>query len=305
MVRDGLNLNTPKKLNFCPVIVFIEDLYHLTIEERHNVIEQANKVIGEFHFDLFLVSLAQYAGNTGSIDKLICQASEVLPISENDEHELFRNVQPNTSVTNKKELISILKRNLLIEVAKHLDCKFIFTNEISQDIAINLLTNVSLACGNRIPIEAGFCDDIDSQVKILRPLYLFDSKEIEFYTKYNNINYTHSRNEETNPYSSIQTLLEKFVVDLQANFPATINTILKIGDKLDIVKGDISCQLCKIPICEQSSQLTSEESTRFSSLVSTSKIDLADPDLSNKFAPINGKAYCFSCDELSKCLLKR
>ncbi|VEN58001.1 unnamed protein product [Callosobruchus maculatus] len=152
MVRNGLNLSTPKKLNFIPVVVFVEDQYHLPLKERHNVIEQAKEVITALNFDLILVSLAQYATNSGSIDKLIY--SEGLTISESDKDELFKNVQTDTSDTNKTELISIIKRNLLIEVAKHLDCKYVFTSEISMDITTNLLKNVSLGRGSQIPLES-------------------------------------------------------------------------------------------------------------------------------------------------------
>nr|CAI5828937.1 unnamed protein product [Callosobruchus analis] len=155
MTRNGLNLNTPKKLNFIPVIVFVEDKYHLTLKERYNVIKQAKEVTTALNFHLFLVSLAQYATNSGSIDKLIY--SEGLAISETDKDELFKIVQTDTSDTNKIELISITRRNLLIEVAKHLDCKFIFTSEISMDITTNLLKNVSLGRGSQIPLESVMC----------------------------------------------------------------------------------------------------------------------------------------------------
>nr|CAH7720940.1 unnamed protein product [Callosobruchus chinensis] len=303
MVRNGLDLNTPKKLNFIPVIVFIEDQYHLTVKERHDMTEQIKEVITALNFDVFLVSLAQYATNIGSTDKLIYSGE--LPISESDKDELFKNLQTHTSDTNKTELMSIIKRNLLMEVAKHLDCKYIFTSEISMDITTNLLKNVSLGRGSQIPLESGFCDDRDNQVRVLRPLYLFDSKEIEYYNKYNNISYVHARNNEVNPYSSIHTLMKKFVMDLQNNFPSTVTTVLKTGDKIDRMNGEAICQLCKAPLCENSAQLTSEESTKFSSLISNSKLDFANLDFVDK--PLDQTAervFCLSCNELSKCLIK-
>ncbi|VEN58000.1 unnamed protein product [Callosobruchus maculatus] len=150
----------------------------------------------------------------------------------------------------------------------------------------------------------GFCDDRDTQVKILRPLYLFDSKEIEYYNKYNNITYVHARTDEVNTYSSIHTLMKKFVMDLQNNFPSTVTTVLKTGDKIERVKGKAICQLCKAPLCDNVPQLTSEESTKFSSLISNTKVDFTNLDFVDKpLDQTDERVFCLSCNELSKCLI--
>lgn len=52
-----------------------------------------------------------------------------------------------------------------------------------------------------------------------------------------------------NPYSSVQNLMEKFVSDLQINYPSTISTIVRTGDKLCIDKNfeqNETCPLCKV-----------------------------------------------------------
>lgn len=45
------------------------------------------------------------------------------------------------------------RRNLLIDVAKHLDCRCVFTPEISEDVAAQLLTNVALGRGFNLPLD--------------------------------------------------------------------------------------------------------------------------------------------------------
>lgn len=40
---------------------------------------------------------------------------------------------------------------MLLKVAKKLNCKFIFTPELSVDIASHLLTNIALGRGSQVP----------------------------------------------------------------------------------------------------------------------------------------------------------
>lgn len=52
-----------------------------------------------------------------------------------------------------------------------------------------------------------------------------------------------------NPYDSVHSLMKKFVVDLQINYPATIATILRTGDKLSLdqnIQINEKCKLCKV-----------------------------------------------------------
>lgn len=49
-----------------------------------------------------------------------------------------------------------------------------------------------------------------------------------------------------NPYGTVQDLMNKFVSDLQTNYPATITTVLKTGDKLGIVDNLRKCSFCKV-----------------------------------------------------------
>lgn len=45
------------------------------------------------------------------------------------------------------------RRQLLIDAAKELRCKYVFTPELSVDIASQLLTNVSLGRGLHLPLD--------------------------------------------------------------------------------------------------------------------------------------------------------
>lgn len=55
---------------------------------------------------------------------------------------------------NINDLYVFTSRNeLLIKAAKELECKFVFTAQLSIDIASQLLTNISLGRGLHIPFD--------------------------------------------------------------------------------------------------------------------------------------------------------
>jgi len=308
LLRTGLDLSTPKKLRFIPVIVFLEDQYHLCLEERCKMIAQVRKEVESQKFDMHFASFKDCVINDN-----ICISDNSLNLNENDKEQLNQVFPKGTNKTKKKEIMSILKRNTLISTAKQLSCKYIFTPELSIDIASNLLTNISLGRGSQVPVDTGFCDDRDDQVKILRPLRSFDIKEVGFYNILHSLEPVSIRQPDINQYSSVQDLMKKFVSDLQENYPATVTTIVKTGDKLalDQNKLSVKCKLCKCVILEKNEELNSEESTSFSKLVSN---QLPDHSMSGqeRYCQIESKfnntaqvfrEYCFSCYKISGYLL--
>ncbi|CAH1102564.1 unnamed protein product [Psylliodes chrysocephalus] len=302
-LRSGLDLMAHKRLRFQPLILFIDDQYHLNVDERKLLLEQVKKEVSSFDFELHCISFADYITDPKKLPELVTTNI----ISEDDKEKLDYVINKKASKTNKNDIKRLLRRQLLIDVAKYYKCKFVFTPEISVDIASDLLSNVSLGRGSHISIDTGFCDDRDTEVKILKPLRLFDMKELAFYNNHNNLEPLSVRQIEVNPYSSVQDLMTKFVTDLQVNYPATVTTILKTGDKLSLNKHiDVHCRLCKGPIPEIGDQLTSQQSTNFSHLVSNEFLDYGITrqerfqNISDKFdqnSDVND-SICYSCSSI-------
>lgn len=72
-------------------------------------------------------------------------------------------------------------------------------------------------------------------------------KELAFYNKFNNLEPLSIQQSKNNPYSSVQHLMFKFVKGLQVDFPDTITTILKTGDKIASNKSvELCCRLCQV-----------------------------------------------------------
>lgn len=83
----------------------------------------------------------------------------------------------------------------------------------------------------------------------MRPLRVFEEKELVFYNIYNNVETVHVSFPQENPFSSVQNLLKKFVNELQMNYPATIATVVRTGDKLTVqsnVQLNEKCKLCQV-----------------------------------------------------------
>ncbi|RZC34806.1 cytoplasmic tRNA 2-thiolation protein 2, partial [Asbolus verrucosus] len=282
-IRTGLDLETHKRLRFEPLILFIEDQLHLSLEARQELINNVEKEVGYFNFPKYFTSITQLI--TASPPENALQAkSELLKLGEDDKTILDRFLEHQTNETNKNDFLNIIVL-LWVEVAKNLKCKFIFTPEISSDIASQLLTDISTGRGPHVPLDTGFCDSRDDEVKILRPLRLFDAKELAFYNHLNNLEPVTVRARKDEPYRSIQNLMKRFVNDLQMNYPATVTTVLKTGDKLSVDKeSNEKCNFCNAPINEGNEELTSAESTQFSHWVSTQTPDytVASEDRYNK-----------------------
>lgn len=71
-------------------------------------------------------------------------------------------------------------------------------------------------------------------------------KELAFYNKFNNLEPLFIEQQVENTNVSVQGLMLNFLKDLQVDFPATISTILKIGDKIVTNEADTCCRLCKV-----------------------------------------------------------
>ncbi|CAG9856237.1 unnamed protein product [Phyllotreta striolata] len=303
-LRTGLDLSTPKKLRFHPIILFVYDQYQLNNKEGKELIENAKRIVSSFGFDCNFISFADYVSNPENVPNLL--NSESL-FAENDIEKLNLVIHKTSSRTNRNDIKSLLRKKLLIDVAKYWKCKFVFTPEISIDIASNLLSNISLGRGSHVSIDTGFCDDRDDEVRILKPLRQFDMKELALYNNFNRLESLSVRKSAVNPYSSVQDLMAKFVIELQKDFPATVTTIVKTGDKLSLDKNaEVKCKLCKGPVSVSDDLVTSQQSTNFSRFVSNELVDCNKSrqerfsTICNKFDQTNNEneLLCYSCTRI-------
>lgn len=76
------------------------------------------------------------------------------------------------------------------------------------------------------------------------------SEDIKIYNKIHNLSHSENKDVQDGQYASIQSLTEHFIKNLQDNFPATVSTVMKTGDKIENstteTKDDQQCAMCQV-----------------------------------------------------------
>eukprot|EP01129_Flabellula_baltica_P008083 TRINITY_DN3180_c0_g2_i3.p1 TRINITY_DN3180_c0_g2~~TRINITY_DN3180_c0_g2_i3.p1 ORF type:complete len:266 (+),score=57.14 TRINITY_DN3180_c0_g2_i3:166-963(+) len=145
-----------------------------------------------------------------------------------------------STLTSKEDILSSMKRNLLIAAANYLEIPKIATGETASDMAIKLISSTSKGRGINLRNELSYVEDLqdfgDINVQFIRPLKEFLAEEIAYYYYINKvktvslptINSTIKRAQ----YRSLNLLCEGFISKLQSEFPHTVHTIVRAGSKL-------------------------------------------------------------------------
>ncbi|KAH8039834.1 hypothetical protein HPB51_009090 [Rhipicephalus microplus] len=126
-------------------------------------------------------------------------------------------------------------RRLLLRLARDNGFAKVFTAETGTLLAATLLSTIALGRGAQLREEVGFLDDRDPEVLLLRPLREFSSKEVELFNEHCNVRFRPHTTPSTGcePRASVARLTAKFVNGLQENFPATVSTVWRTGDKIE------------------------------------------------------------------------
>ncbi|XP_049816213.1 cytoplasmic tRNA 2-thiolation protein 2-A isoform X1 [Schistocerca nitens] len=273
LVSVGLNEGNHKRLCFNPIILYVDEgcILGLSRDERKNISDAINRSLETYRLPTYMTSLEAFF-NTQELN--CCKVGTEMSLSvENEErlHKLFNQVK---SLTSKEELLKILRFKILRRAAKSLNCSKIFVADTATGLATTLLTNVSLGRGVHLPLDVGFCDDTDNNLLILRPMRDFMKKEIIFYNVFNKVSGVHIPSIVTKVSSnqSIQKLTEKFVMELQQDYPSTASVVFRTGEKLsmprDIKLSNETCSLCEAPLDDRNMKSSSLQATEFSRLAS-------------------------------------
>nr|CAD7597400.1 unnamed protein product [Timema genevievae] len=251
LVWMGLQETTHKRHVFNISVIYIDEgiIFGHSVKQRSTTYAAVMDQVHNFHFSFYATTLSRvFCDNTENT----CLLNPDLPLEEEDELDLkllalFKNV---TSLTSKEDLLLKLRNQLLVRVAKELKCSKVFVGESSTRLAVKILTNVALGRGAHLSLDVGFCDSRDGAIKVLRPMRDFTNKEVAFYNFFNKLEpvVISSLGTKADTQASIQKLTEKFVTDLQDNFPATVSTVFRTGEKLSGQSGISNgrCHLCQL-----------------------------------------------------------
>ncbi|XP_059613325.1 cytoplasmic tRNA 2-thiolation protein 2 [Phlebotomus argentipes] len=269
LVITSLRMDNHKRLNMDHCVVFLDDSF---LTKRK---ESINKVVQQFQEEFYYISLADDSNTPKKWE------AEV----EVSNDEAFLKMRMNfSSQTAWEDFLEQRRKNLIRKVAKKLNCSHVFLPDITIDLASSLLSNISLGRGSSVALDVGFIDDRDPEVTLLRPIRDLTMKEVENHIRVRQLKCLQAAASDSQ--GSIQSLTEKFVLNLQENFSATVSTVFRTGDKLAPKNfSDGNCVLCQSNLDWKGSRTLS--AVEFSSTVSTGE-EVAPRD----------EQYCFACQKI-------
>ncbi|KAM6118050.1 LOW QUALITY PROTEIN: cytoplasmic tRNA 2-thiolation protein 2 [Pterocles gutturalis] len=167
--------------------------------------------------------------------------------------ELLRLFEAVETTTAREELLQMLRTHLILQTARTRGYTKVMTGESCTRVAIKLLTNLALGRGAFLAIDTGFVDDRHGDVLVVRPMRDYTAKEIAFYNHYFDVPTVivppllTKRREKP----SIHRLTESFLLGLQEDFPSTVSTVYRTGEKLSPApaKASSESERCLLCLC--------------------------------------------------------
>lgn len=264
MLRFAFFQDTYKKLHFEPHVLYIDDsvLFNLTGEQRCNRLRRVEILLQHFGFKAYGKSITDSSFRLQSYDEYMKQA-----ISNEKIEEFKAKMGSILSHTSCDDYIGNIRTNIIRNIAAKLNANFAFTSEIESDLAKIFLTNVTLGRGGSVCQDIAFCDT-RGDVPIIRPIRNLDVVEVENYIKFNNIECLEMNEADTDSLfeKSLQNVTKSFVDELQTNFPSTISTIFRTGDKISGITVDKSKIIDEGNCCFCGSGMPAEKSETIQAL---------------------------------------
>uniref|UniRef100_A0A1B6KH68 Cytoplasmic tRNA 2-thiolation protein 2 n=1 Tax=Graphocephala atropunctata TaxID=36148 RepID=A0A1B6KH68_9HEMI len=292
LIQTGVQEISHKRLMFEPCVAYIDEgtALQLRSEESNRISESVDGILQTFSYPVYKVPLELAIESEEVVENFINGGSNLIETS--NLCALFESI---SDITSKMDLLCKLRYNLLIQVAKALGCNKMFTAETADDLAVRLMTNVSLGRGSQLPYDVGFSDERCPEVKVVRPLRDLSKKELTFYNVFHRLKSAHipSLSTMADTHSSIQKLTESFLCELQDGFPSTLSTVFRVADKLTTTSGERSvCPLCKTPLDADDVASSSLRATQFSRLVSSSGPSKLAEETSTQDSSSNSETRC-------------
>ncbi|XP_030437480.1 cytoplasmic tRNA 2-thiolation protein 2 isoform X1 [Gopherus evgoodei] len=207
------------------------------------------------------------------------------------------------TLTAKEELLQTLRNHLILHTARTQGYSKVMMGESCTRLAVKLLTNLSLGRGASLAMDTGFSDDRHGDVVVVRPMREYSAKEIAFYNHLFGVPtvFTPALDTKALEKASIHRVIERFVYGLQAEFPSTVSTVYRTGEKLSVTPGDASpaaeperCLLCLCALDTNVEDGSALQAILVSEQLSQQKLPAASPA---------GRGCCPGAEEQRGCCM--
>ena len=238
----------------------------LSAQQRRKNAAEMRDILQSYGFSFHFALLEDYS--SGEV-RLSAGPGEELQYDELQAGALHSSLASLKDASARQELLLQVRRSVLLAAAAQLGCRKILTGETGSRLAVELLSGVAGGVGAALPHRVGFRDSRDSSVTILRPMRELTVKEVYLYGAFQQLETWHGQ--EAAPADTIRRVTQEFLFGLQENFPSTIPTVNRTGDKLSLAaeeSGEESCCLCGASLDTETVQHNALQATLYSSLIS-------------------------------------
>lgn len=296
MIRFALRQDQFRRLRFSTKILFLDE--HMLVQDATT---RKNRLEAIMQFDLDTYYYALGNGEPVSLVKV----DDTFELPSLPTCSAFTEIIHGFStLTSRQDYLNQYRKAVARRCAQELSCDLIFTPEINVTVAQTLLTDIALGRGASTASNVSFLDD--RGLRIIRPIRDLGEKEVIAYLKLNALKYATEPEygQERAATESIHNLTESFVRNLQTNFPATVTTVFRTGDKLATIANEHSCRICRSPLdVDHSETIFAIEFSRLLSTTCDSEAAVRDSAMTvphlNGNANHNGNPdLCHSCSNI-------
>ncbi|XP_027863661.1 cytoplasmic tRNA 2-thiolation protein 2 isoform X1 [Xiphophorus couchianus] len=342
-VQEGVSQNAHKKLRFLPGIVYIDEGGALgqRKEMRQKATSELCDMFRSTGFPFYILPLEQVldlpgsvltpspssdqpgsgykaavdlflqSGGSGSDGKAEEQECVSPPaVQESYTRLLQQLIGSAQTLTAKQDLLNTLRQHLLVHTARTRGYSKLMLGDSCTRLAVKLLTSISLGRGAHLAQDTGFSDCRYGDVTVVRPMREYSAKEIAYYNHMFKVPSVVVPNLDTKTpdKASIQRLTQSFVTKLQADFPSTVSTIYRTGEKLQTAGGSSSaaedaerCVLCVCGLDTAAEEASALQATLISEQLSRSSVSVKPEPPSTVGQCCSSERPCGGAEGASDC----
>ncbi|XP_042866004.1 cytoplasmic tRNA 2-thiolation protein 2-like [Penaeus japonicus] len=233
LIRQGLNETSHKQLRFVPAFLYVdESCLSENPSSGHEYIKKVCEEVTALKFDCYVTSIEQIMSAQVKPPVLFTKEwnEEHLLKSQSLEESAKDLLISCKSLSAKEDLAEQLRRDLILQAAEALGYEKVFLGDNATSLSVAILGNVAIGRGSQLPGRVHF-KSVHRGIEMYRPMREILQNEIQHYVKIHSLLTVQAPSFQTKG-QSITSCTEDFVMGLQKDFPATIPTIFRTGDKL-------------------------------------------------------------------------
>lgn len=233
LLREGLNENSHKRLRFEPTFLYVdESCVSSSPRMGPEYVQKICSEVNSLDFPIYVTSLQQVMVPKPHPPVLFTKEWKDInfPTTSGFEENLCKLLCSCRSTTAQEDLLEQLRREIIVHSAQTLGYQKVFLADNSSKLSIRILSQVAMGRGSQLSSQVNF-KAFHHDIEVYRPMREILENEILYYVDLHGLTVLQAPTFEPKG-TSITSCAKEFVLGLQKDFPATIPTVFRTGDKL-------------------------------------------------------------------------